>query len=303
MNKVLITGISGFIGTYLSKEFKRNNWFVIGVDVILNDFVECDQFFQINILSDELDQVFTKHKNINCCIHTAGRASVPQSMTDPLGDFNANTTSTYRLLEVIRLHNPSTRFLLLSSAAVYGNPDKLPVTEKAEIAPLSPYGYNKYLAEEVCQMYYNLYKVNIDILRIFSAYGEGLQRQVIWDICWKARYEPEIKLMGTGNESRDFIHASDIANACVYICTNTAPGINIYNLAFGEEIIISDLAKLIVQNISPQKRIIFDNNLPSGSPSIWKADISKLKQIGYSPTIHIEKGIERVISWFNTKAI
>ena len=82
-------------------------------------------------------------------VHCAGRASVGISFEDPLADFHGNSVLTYSILDSLRLHAPACRFINLSSAAVYGNPSALPVTEDTAIAPISPYGFHKLQTEFV----------------------------------------------------------------------------------------------------------------------------------------------------------
>jgi UDP-glucose 4-epimerase len=100
------------------------------------------------------------------CIHCAGRASVPQSMKDPAPDFRDNTALTFELLNLLRQYVPGCRFLLLSSAAVYGNPRSLPVGEGDEVRPVSPYGFHKRQCELLCQEFSSIYGVPTASVRI-----------------------------------------------------------------------------------------------------------------------------------------
>ena len=137
-------------------------------------------------------------------------------MSDPGDDFRINTSMTFETLEAVRTQVPDCHFLLASSAAVYGEPPSLPVTEDAPLRPLSPYGFHKMQAEAMCREYAALHGLTTTALRIFSAYGPGLRRQVLWDICHKALTSPPVRLHGTGSESRDFVFVDDIAAAFAF---------------------------------------------------------------------------------------
>ena len=232
------------------------------------------------------------------CVHCAGRASVPDSMADPAADFHDNAVVTFQLLETLRTTAPDCRFLLLSSAAVYGEPTGLPVMEAATVSPLSAYGFHKLHCEHTCWEYSRLFGLQTTAVRIFSAYGPGLRRQVIWDICQKALTSSVVRLQGTGRESRDFIHVQDIARALALIAT--APktdGFNAYNLASGAETLIGDLARLTLKYLGQDLRVEFDGVNPPGNPLRWQADVGRLRELGFRPQIDLAQGVAGYAQW------
>ena len=140
--------------------------------------------------------------------------------------FSRQQGVTAFLLETLRTYLPSCRFVFLSSAAVYGNPQQLPSPRRSPCHPISPYGYHKYICEMLCREYGSIYSIKSSVLRIFSAYGERLRKQVIFDLCRKFS-DPALKTVevyGTGDETRDFIHARDIAQAIDRIHAGEASG-------------------------------------------------------------------------------
>lgn len=296
---LLITGVSGFLGSHAARHFSKNGWRVIGVDRsigghppenVLADYHTC------NLEGDEfLEVVRTSRPDV--LLHAAGSASPPFSMRQPVSDYESSTLLVLRLLETLRLYAPRCHFLLISSAAVYGDPAKLPVGEDAPIRPLSPYGFHKWQSEILCREYGEIYGIPWTALRVFSAYGPGLRRQVVYDICRKALQNPLLTLQGCGNESRDFIHANDAARAMRLVAETPAARGQIYNLASGKETSIRALAEKILAALGAQGSVQFDGAHPAGIPNRWQADISALCNLGFQPEISLEEGLKETIAW------
>jgi UDP-glucose 4-epimerase len=297
--RVLITGVSGFIGSYVAKHFASLGYTVGGMDITAPPAVELVYFHCEGINKNSLQKVF-KDFQPTVCIHCAGSASVPFSVTNPLFDYEQNTYTTYQLLEALRLYQPTCKFILLSSAAVYGNPQQLPITENSPTKPISPYGTHKLMAEMACQEYTTLYNIPTAILRIFSAYGNGLRKQVIWDICEKTKSQIHISLKGKGDETRDFIHISDIVWAIGAVVEQGEHKATVYNLASGNAISIKNLVEMLLHTLSPTYQVSFDGIAPMGSPLYWEADISKLTKLGFSPQMTLQEGIQQYVSWWHT---
>jgi UDP-glucose 4-epimerase len=218
-------------------------------------------------------------------------------MESPAADFQGNATLTFEMLDVLRQHAPGCRFLLLSSAAVYGNPATLPVSEDHPIAPLSPYGYHKRQAELLCEEFSRIYGLPTASARIFSAYGPGLRRQVVWDVCEKVLTTGRLTLHGTGSESRDFIHAADIARALCMVAEKAPCEGEIYNLASGRAVTIDELATLLLEALDSRVVPVFNGTATPGDPLHWRADMTKLSTLGFAPAISLEQGVRAVAAW------
>lgn len=302
---VLVTGVAGFIGRYVARYFAAQGWSVVGTDSAppenspLENLVEYQRFH----LPDAAFNQLIKKYSPQVFIHCAGRASVGLSVTDPSADFYSNTALTLEALNSLRLYAPKCRFIFLSSAAVYGNPKVLPVNEEQTTIPLSPYGFHKLQGEQLCLEFFKVYGLPTASARIFSAYGPGLRRQVMWDICHKAMIEQSVTLQGTGKESRDFIHALDIAKALLLIATSSPMQGEAYNLATGREVNICELSTLLLDTLEYNGTSQFDGVVPVGNPLNWKADISKLRSIGFSPSVSIEKGVQIFANWCRAELV
>ncbi len=229
--------------------------------------------------------------------------SVGLSITDPAADFHTNTALTFEILNALRLNVPNCRFIFLSSAAVYGNPESLPVSETQSLAPISPYGFHKWQCEQLCLEFTKVYGLPTASMRIFSAYGPGLRRQVLWDICQKAITQDSITLQGTGRESRDFIHALDIAKALMVVATSAPMQGEVYNLGAGTEVTIAELASIILDTLEYKSIPEFDGVIPAGTPLQWQADVSKLNALGFTASVPLEQGIKTFANWCRAELV
>jgi UDP-glucose 4-epimerase len=299
LSKVLITGVTGFIGRYVARQFSEAGWSVLGLGTrpLENAPRQDLTFYQTLILPSPMLHELIAELQPDVCIHCAGRASVDLSISEPDADFQSGTALTFELLDALRKHTPSCRVLFLSSAAVYGNPKVLPIKEEHELKPISPYGFHKFMSEILCKEFFQIYQLPIAVVRIFSAYGPGLRRQVLWDICQKALTQPVLRLRGTGKESRDFIHVRDIAEA-LYLLANRAPfKAETYNLASGKETTIHTLASKILQELDLTIPLEFDGQVSLGTPLNWSADINKIESLGFKSEVPLDRGLQVFTQW------
>jgi UDP-glucose 4-epimerase len=296
---ILVTGATGFIGRHVCRYFAAQGWSVIGLGTDAPEnapLADLAGYYALRLPAPELEAILQRHQP-DLCIHCAGRASVGWSVKDPVEDFHSGPWATFSLLNAIRQHAPGCGFIFISSAAVYGNPHTLPVNEAQTPSPISPYGYHKWQCELLCQEFQQVYGIPTVSVRIFSAYGPGLRRQVIWDICHQALSRQRLDLFGTGEESRDFIHVSDIAQA-LYLVGQKAPMTGeVYNLASGQDVTIRALADMIVAAAGTQMPIHFDGQVPAGTPLNWRADIRKITRLGFSPAMPLAQGIPTFTAW------
>ena len=292
--KLLIVGSKGFIGSHAEDHFKKKGHEIWGCDVII-DYTS-EKYILIDATNADFCTLFQEHY-FDVCINCSGAASVPDSLNYPLRDYYLNTVNVYKLLDSIRQYQPKCKFINLSSAAVYGNPSILPVIEKSDLHPLSPYGWHKLYAEQICSEFNRFYDIQVCSLRIFSAYGDGLKKQLFWDLYKKAQMETTFQLYGSGDESRDFIHVSDIVRAIDLIITNDEFNGNFINVANGVEIFIKDVVKIFYSLFDKKIPYSFSEQERKGDPNNWVADISQLRNMGYEPKIKLLDGLTKYYKW------
>ncbi len=295
MKKILIIGSKGFIGRKALIYFSRKqNTSVFGCDVIVD--YEAQNYFLIHAGNSDYNAIFQKEE-FDICINCSGAASVPDSLKDPMRDFNLNTHNVFKILNAIKNFNPACQFINLSSAAVYGNPDTLPIRESQSLSPVSPYGRHKLMSEMVCKMFFDFYQIKTKSLRIFSAYGEGLKKQLFWDLHKKATSGKEISLFGSGNESRDFIHVNDVIYIIDLFSENGLFDGAAINVANGKEVFIKDAVQQYFSNFVSPIDYSFSGSNRKGDPVNWVADIQKLEKIGYKQTMNFKDGLNKYFNW------
>ena len=295
MNKYLIIGSKGFIGTHLVRKLNEQGMNVWGADVVV-DYEADDSYFLIDASNADFRPLF-ESQSFDVCINCSGAANVPESLRVPLRDFNLNAVNVFKLLESIRVLQPSCRFVNLSSAAVYGNPRQLPISEDSPTDPISPYGVHKKASEAFCEEFYRFFKLKTCSLRIFSAYGDGLKKQLFWDLYRKARSQEKVTLFGTGEESRDFIFVEDLVNAILVVAQNSSYEADVVNVANGEQVFLKDCVSIFFEKFDASIEYAFSGEGRSGDPDNWVADISRLKDLGYEQSFSLEQGLDRYCKW------
>lgn len=292
-SNILIIGSKGFIGSHCVTYFEKNHH-VFQCDVV-TDYTS-KNYFIIDATNADYNDIFQKLE-FDVCINCSGAASVSDSITNSQRDFMLNTVNVFKQLHAIRLHNPSCKYINLSSAAVYGNPQHLPIAESHPLHPISPYGVHKLLAENICKEFYDIYGLKTCSLRIFSAYGEGLQKQLFWDLHQKANKKQNVTLFGTGNESRDFIYIKDLMHAIDLVIQKASFENNIINVATGIEASIKDVAEIFYNLYRPEIQIEFQGQGRRGDPINWVGNIQQLKDLGFKPEVTMTEGLTNYISW------
>lgn len=299
--RVIITGSEGFIGSHLSKrlgssQFDVYEWSKDGIfhkgEIVANFQLENPHETKQALCSIKPDLI----------VHCAGSADVKYSIEKPYDDFICNYVLTHNLLFGIRDANlKDCQFILLSSASVYGNPISLPMKENEPIQPLSPYALHKRAAEEVCIFMSDNYDIKCKIVRIFSVFGPGLRKQIFWDMFQKVRIKNELNMLGSGEESRDYIFIDDLIEALVLII-QSEKNHTVYNVGNGKEITIKEAATVFAQKMGLSDDCVkFSGVRRQGDPINWCADISLMKELGYVQNHSFEEGVQRYVEWLRNE--
>jgi len=241
--KVLATGGAGFIGSHIVDKLIQLGYKVIVVDNLSNgkpENVNPDaEFHLIDTADIKLAQLFAK-ESPRFVIHLAAQASVQNSLNNPLSDCYSNIVGSLNILECCRRYGVE-KIIYSSTAAVYGEPQYIPIDENHSILPLSNYGVSKYAAEMYIRLYTSIYGLNHTILRYSNVYGPRQKAESesgVISIFSEKLYKKESPVIfGSGNQTRDFIYVEDIVEANILalskankqtlnISTNTSTSIN-----------------------------------------------------------------------------
>jgi len=303
--QILVLGGSGFIGSHVVDEL-----FSRGADITVLNRSTSSKHNNLKKVHDKIEIIamdmnspdfiaLVAHGSFDVVLHFAGTASVSRSVEQPYENFEADLHGTVRLLECLRCHSPKTRFIFTSSAAVYGNPVRLPMSETDPTFPISPYGVAKLSAERYCSVYSQLYQLHCASIRPFSIYGPKQKNLLVYDLIKKLNNNPhKLTMLGTGTESRDFIFIKDAVRSIVKILENGPLQGEVYNVATGTAHTTYQVARLIAKSLNVDPEFTYTETVRSGEPLNWSADVKKLKNVGFAPEYTLEEGINRTIEWY-----
>jgi UDP-glucose 4-epimerase len=300
--KILVTGAKGFLGSNIVKHFKLIGYETYGVGhgiLSIADLVEMglDYWKQGDIsitLLSEFSQLF------DLIVHCGGGGSVGFSMEHPYYDFKKTVDGTLEVLEYMRLYNPNAHLIYPSSPAVQGEHPKIPITEEYIGKPVSPYGYHKKITEDLCKSYSEKFGFKISVIRLFSVYGIGLKKQILWDAYHKInKAKKEVEFWGTGTEIRDFIHVDDVISI-IKVLLKADNRFTIINGGTGENYTIHDIIEKIKLFLNKDIEIKFNQNINLGNPEYYCADTTKLKMLGIDIFKDFEKEVKQYINWIDT---
>jgi UDP-glucose 4-epimerase len=297
--RVLVTGGAGFIGFHLCKKLLDFTPNLTIYDNLSSGKMENVKdlpkvkFIKGDIL--DLKKLYSMEK-ADLIFHLAAQVVVPYSMENPIEDFETNARGTLNVLEKAR--KDDAKLVFTSSAAVYGNSTKLPTPEDYGFNPFSCYGLSKVVGEEYCNMYVNQYGLDITILRLANVYGPRCHG-VISDFLDKISKNPEkLEIIGTGLQSRDFVHIFDVVDALILSATSKNAVGQTFNIGFGKTTKIIDLAKMILKilNLSDKTVITTTNVSWKGDVNTIWFDISKAKkELKWHPRISLEDNLREII--------
>jgi len=305
---VFVTGGAGFVGFHLCKEI-----LALGANVFIYDDLSTGKIKNVKdlpthgvtfIKGDVRHLEKTERKIANCktIFHLAAQTNVAYSMKNPVEDFEINALGTLKVLE--RARKTDARVIYASSAAVYGNPQKAPTSEDHPVRPISFYGLSKVAGEEECLFYHRTYNLPVVIFRIFNIYGPR-GHGVTTDYLHGLRKNPnELKILGTGNQSRDFIYISDAVETFILSAQSKKALGQAYNLGSGTNISVRKLAGIMIELLGLKGTTQISctgGEAWEGDLKMNYADISKTQRdLNWQPKVQLVDGLRRLIKYEKT---
>jgi UDP-glucose 4-epimerase len=305
LDRILITGGAGFIGTHLVKEL-TSQYHLTVIDNLSNKKSYSNaqilkenkiSFFKEDIINKEKITEIIRICKPDSCVHLAAKISVPESILDPYSTMSVNVTGTLNVLEACR-RNSVKRFVFASSAAVYGHVNTLPIPENIELKPISPYGASKVAAEAIISAYANLHLFDSVIsLRFFNVFGVGQSDEYAGVI---SKFKERIQkcsspvIFGDGNQQRDFVSVGDVVNS-VAVALNPPKGVTqgTFNIATGVPTTISDLANIMTRIMGKPALDPIHKKAAEGDIKISYADITKTSNVlNFTAKRDLENGLQ-----------
>jgi UDP-glucuronate 4-epimerase len=313
MMKVLITGGAGFIGSNLVQHLSLfTQYKKIGV---IDNF---DPFYSPETKRGRLQQLKKSHpftfyeadirdermmKKIlqegwDTIIHLAAVPSSRASLDDPVLYSDVNVTGTVQLLQLAVEHEVK-RFIFLSSAAVYGEVAEPYAFDEEEIvsAPVSPYATSKVAAESFCQLFHQLYELDVTVLRLFSTFGPEQRPDMAMFRFAEQMQEKQPVTIFDPESTRDYTYISDVVEA-IRLAVERTGGYQVYNVGSGISIGITQMIDILANAFGTSQEIkVVGNQQGEGKHVV--ANIQKIEQaIGFRPKVTFHEGVLLFANWF-----
>jgi UDP-glucose 4-epimerase len=288
----LVTGGAGFVGSHLADALAADNHVRVLDDLSTGrrEHVPDDAELLEGDVRDDAT-LADAVAGADLVFHEAAQVSVPESVERPAYSHDVNAAATVRLLEAARREDA--RVVVASSAAVYGQPSTVPVPESEPKTPESPYGIQKLALDHYARAYSDLYGLETVALRYFNAYGprqRGGYSGVIETFLDQARSGGPITVEGDGEQTRDFVHVSDVVRANLLAATTDHVG-EAFNVGTGDPVAVRDLADVVrevtgsdadVEHVAPR----------DGDVRHSCADVERARQrLGFEPSVSLSDGL------------
>lgn len=317
MNKILITGGAGFIGSNLTEYFLNKGYYVVCLDNFatghrhnIEPFLENPNYKLIEGDIRDLEVCKEAVENVDYILHQAALGSVPRSIKDPITSNDVNVSGFLNMLVAARDTNVK-RFVYAASSSTYGDSESLPKVEDVIGRPLSPYAVTKYVNELYADVFGKTYGMKCIGLRYFNVFGRrqdpnGAYAAVIPLFVKQLINHESPTINGTGDYSRDFTYIDNVIqmNELAMLTENPEAINTVYNTAVGDRTTLNNLVGYLKKYLSEFDEKIGDvevvhgpnrvGDIPHSLASVEKAE----KLLGYKPSHTIEKGLKEAISWY-----
>jgi nucleoside-diphosphate-sugar epimerase len=306
MANYLVTGGAGFIGSHLAEELLRRGHRVRVADSLITgkranlDVIKAAEFLE----GDLSDLPFASQAvaGMEYVLHQAAIPSVPRSVDDPVTSNRANITATINTLWAAKDAGVK-RLVYAASSSAYGNTPTLPKREDMPTHPLSPYALQKFVGEQYCQLFTNLYGFETVSIRYFNVFGprqdpgspySGVISQ--FALALLAGRQPMI--YGDGGQTRDFTYVANVVDGVLRACEAPKASGEVINVATAGRISLNDLVRvmnsIIGSNVTPVYKEPRAGDVRDSQADISKAD----RLLGYRPTVSLDEGLKLTLDWF-----
>jgi len=296
--KVIVTGGAGFIGSHLTEALVERGFNVHVIDNLSNGKREHvhshAEFHKADIRNFE--EIAPLFKGAQYVFHTAALPRVVPSIEDPRTTHDVNVTGTQNVLVASR-DEKIKRVVYSASSSAYGNQETLPIHEKMPAYPIHPYGLQKYMGEQLAQLFFDLYGLEVVSLRYFNVYGErapleGAYAQAIGRFLKQKKEGEPLTIVPDGKQSRDFTHVKDVVRANILAAeSEKINGHEVINIGGGKNYTVLEIAEMIGgEQVFIEPRTEAKHSL---------ADTTKAKNLlGWNPEISLPDGIAELKKFY-----
>ncbi len=301
--KALVTGGAGFIGSHMVDRLLKLDFNVVVMDDLstgkIKNLDSAAVFHHTDITQPAMADIIQREQP-DLVFHMAAQTSVTQSTKDPIGDVNANVLGTLRVLEASRRVGVEKIIYSCTGGALYGDPETIPVLDDAPIAPVSPYGMSKRMAEQYLEFYYRQYRLRYTSLRYGNVFGPRQDphgEAGVIAIFTQAMLEgKQPQIFGDGAQERDFISVFDVIDANL-AAIDRGDG-KAMNVATGEATSVNRIFELL-RGITGYKWDPLHAPQRAGEVYRIALDWSRATQeLGWSPKISLEEGLQMTVDYF-----
>ena len=302
--KILVTGGAGFIGSHVVDTFIADGHEVVVVDDLStgrrSNLNPAAKFYEIDIRSDELADVFAKEKP-QVVDHHAAQMDVRRSVDDPLFDADVNVLGSIKLIELARQHHVE-RFIYISTGgAVYGEPEYLPCDEAHPINPICPYGASKHTVEHYLYMYHELYDMDYVVLRYPNVYGPRQdphgEAGVVAIFTGLMLNGEQVVINGDGDQERDFVYVGDCARANL-LALATENSNTIFNLGEGKATTVNDVYNELKGITDYQLSAVHGPPKVGETRRIYLEAKKASQELGWKPSVGLNEGLTATVEYF-----
>jgi nucleoside-diphosphate-sugar epimerase len=299
IKKIIVTGGSGFLGRHLLRALTGAGYEVKNIDLVENPEFE-------TVIADvrDADKMLEEIRDADLVFHLASLIEAGESVEKPGKYIDYNVGGTLSVLEAMR-ENGIKNFIFSSSAAIYGEPIRVPIKEDDRTIPINPYGMTKLAMEGLLSSYVGSHGLTGIALRYFNLYGPEEHHQPETHAMprfIKQVYEgEEVTVWGSGEHKRDYVHVSDIVDAhlkAIELAENEPAKYHYLNLSAEKPASVLEIVKIIEEALGKKANVKHFDPRP-GDPLLLYADASKAKEVlGWSAQVKLEEGVKEMAEYF-----
>lgn len=297
---VLVVGAGGFIGQHLVARLASTG--DCALTLMGNGTDNADLSEHVCFPGEVCRELFDQCATPDVIFYLAGGASVGESITRPIRDFQRTLSPLYDLLEKVKNDWRTSHIVYISSAAVYGRSATSATNTTSALSPFSPYGLHKKMAEELLCFYAAEHGIGVSIVRPFSVYGEGLKKQLLWDALQKSS-RGDHRFFGSGRELRDWVYVGDLVSFVLSIGFNHEQYPRVVNAGSGVAVstreVLTTLFSLFGESVLPEFK---EENKP-GDPQHLVANLEEQRTYARFFVTPLSVALSRYVSWYRSNCL